>query len=272
MSDEEEKPPFAAALKFLTDQERRLLADHPAPRQLAAYHAGELAPEAEARIREHLALCRDCSDLLLDLAGFKKLTPPPGVPELTDEEVEEDWQAVRARMGEGVAKEPARVAEVVPIRPAPGITVRDRGVLPWKMAAAALMIVSVSLGLWVMALMRGPRSEGGTGVIFDSGEQVRGAEDQVRKMSSRQTGVFVFNTPESYDSFEGEIRESNEVVWRLAFEADQISVDPETQIRKPTFFVPAGSLRQGSYAAYLFGFVKGRRERIGRIEFEVHDR
>ncbi len=44
--------------------------EHLSPEDICAYHAGEKSPAEEARIQDHLAACRDCTSLLLDLATF----------------------------------------------------------------------------------------------------------------------------------------------------------------------------------------------------------
>jgi len=255
----DEKPLLSAAIRHLADRQRRALTEHPTAAELTAYHAGELPPEAESRLREHLALCRDCSDLLLDLAGFADLTPPPGVPELTDDEVEQDWQALRARLGEAVKGEP-RPAPVVPIRRA--VPARsEREFSPWKVLAAASLAAVVGLSAWV-ALRPSP---GGPVVVFDDEEQVRsGGEDRLQHMSSSQPGVFSFYSQGSYASYLGEIVENGKVVWKDEFKADQV---PETG--KVSFMVPGGSLKPGRYEARLFGIVDSRRVSLGRLSFEV---
>jgi hypothetical protein len=40
---------------------------HPDPEQLVAYQSGELAPGPAEALRAHLGVCRDCSDMLLEL-------------------------------------------------------------------------------------------------------------------------------------------------------------------------------------------------------------
>jgi putative zinc finger protein len=269
VSEEETKPPFAEALRFLTDRERRRLADHLSPEELAGYHAGELAPEAEARIREHLALCRDCSDLLLDLVGFKKLTPPPGVAELTEGEVEEGWQAVRAKLGEGEEK----MAEVVPIRAAPPTAAdRQTGVLPWKLLAAALAVLAVSMGFWNLALTKGRTVEGGSAAVFESGGVLRGDEGgQLESMFSNQPAVFRFQTGERFRRYAGEIRvQGRETpVWDTEFTSSEIA-PTEAKRGFVSFEVPPGALKPGTYIARLVPIIDGRRGgTIASLEFKV---
>ena len=44
--------------------------DHPSPDQWIAYHRGELPPDEESRLQEHLVRCRDCFDLAGAAAAF----------------------------------------------------------------------------------------------------------------------------------------------------------------------------------------------------------
>lgn len=74
--DEEERPSLSLELRKLMERERQALKHHATPEHLVAYRAGELAEAAQERLRDHLAVCRDCAALLLDLADFGNLEPP----------------------------------------------------------------------------------------------------------------------------------------------------------------------------------------------------
>lgn len=107
---------------------------HPDPDVLAAYHAGELPADEEARVQDHLVACRECAELLLDLDALHD----PGFG--ADEEVSVDavWQGVR----EEIRKAPA---PVVPFRrPSP-----PRGL---QALAAVLAAAVAGLSLWVVSL------------------------------------------------------------------------------------------------------------------------
>lgn len=57
--------------------QRAQLEEHPTLQRLAAYHHGQLGESEEEEIREHFLLCRECREVLLDLAEFLDETPPP---------------------------------------------------------------------------------------------------------------------------------------------------------------------------------------------------
>ncbi|HEX9943142.1 MAG TPA: zf-HC2 domain-containing protein [Thermoanaerobaculia bacterium] len=118
---------------------------HPDPDELAAYHAGELSPERESRIQDHLAACRECAALLLDLDSLAD----PGFGAGSGAAGKEDvWQRLRDEAP--MRKEGTASAPVVPFR---------RRTVPssprWlQTLAAALLVATVGLSLWVSSLRR----------------------------------------------------------------------------------------------------------------------
>jgi hypothetical protein len=142
------RPPLNEALRLLAESERRSLGEHPTPEELAAYRNRELTePEAD-RIRDHLALCHDCADLLLDLANFGHLEPPAGVAPASEEEVDRAWESLRSRIAESEAEAPKqldRSAPVVQLRAVPPpAEPRRRNWQAW--ALAAMLILTLGLG------------------------------------------------------------------------------------------------------------------------------
>lgn len=248
----QEKPSLNAAIRHLAERERR--SDHPTPRELTAYHEGSLPPEAEARVREHLALCRHCSDLLLDLAGFATLTPPAGVPELTDAEVEEDWQALKAKLGaelKGGREEeaPHKAGVVVPMRTpptAPSVEMPSRRKARFWAQAAAL-VVAGGLGL-LCGLNFAPRStvEGGAINVLDTTPTrgLRGEED-LETFPGNVAITVQSNAREEYASFDGLILRDEREVWKTSFKGSS----------SPTgsFVIPGGTLTAGRYVAKTYG-------------------
>lgn len=243
MSQDDEKPPLDAALRHLAEQKRRALTSHPTPQELAAYHAGELPPEAEARILDHLSICPECSDLLLDLSGFADLKPPEGVPELTDAQVEQDWQKLRAKMGQ---REPERApAPVVPIRP----TAKPERSFWLPIAASLLAVAGFSFGMY-QSIQVGKLSrqlqQPSLAEIFDAQEQTRsGNEGETVERMSSQTGVFI----PLYAPFEDpisrvEIRNEMDIVlWNLdSPEKNAVGLN-----------VPGELLKPGTYRIVLYG-------------------
>jgi hypothetical protein len=165
-----DKPPLDEALRDLAARARRDLGSHPTPEQLAAYHAGELREDEVDRIQEHLALCHECSELLLDLADFEDPGPPTEVPGLTDADVDAAWQDLKARMaGQSAPERPTmpaeiaastKLAEPVPKPPPENVVAlerRDPLGPSWKVGyglAAMLALAVVGLSVWAGSLYR----------------------------------------------------------------------------------------------------------------------
>lgn len=94
----EEQNGLAAALRAVASDARAALSSHLTPEKLLAYHEHELG-EAEAdAIQEHLALCHECTRLLLDIDAFPALEPPGGQAGLSDAQVEREWALLQRRI------------------------------------------------------------------------------------------------------------------------------------------------------------------------------
>ncbi len=258
MSEDDEKLPLDAALRHLAEQQRRSLTSHPTPQELAAYHAGELPPEAESRLLDHLAVCRDCSDLLLGLSGFADLKPPEGVPELTDKQVEEDWQELRSRMREEAPLPlPPRTAEVVPIRS----VARPERIYPvWLPVAASLLaVIGLSFGLYQSA-QAGTLSKPRVVREISNADVERG--ETAPRISARNGGVIVLQPgPErDYPDYEAEILLGREVLERFPVGP----IDGSVSILIPP-------LEPGSYDIRLYGIEGGKKELSSNFLFEAND-
>ena len=123
----------------------RPAADHPPVEELAAYHHGQMAPARGEEIREHLALCPECSDLLLELEAFEA-DPAPGAAQVGVVDFEEAaaWRHLSDRLQ--AAGEPVTAPAAAPPR-------RRRAAPAWAPAlAAAALVACVGLGLGVAAL------------------------------------------------------------------------------------------------------------------------
>jgi hypothetical protein len=154
MNDEEPEN-LPGSLRLLADETRRLQGPdaHPTPEALTAYHAGELVPDAEAEVQEHLAVCRHCARLLLDLPAFLaapgEAAAAAGQPEAAETGADVAWQALRERLPRPPA-EPARRPAGAPAPPAP--PARRAG--PRRaliQLAAAMLLAAVAVPLWIIA-------------------------------------------------------------------------------------------------------------------------
>lgn len=169
-----------AAVRSFAESERQ--SGHPSAEELVGYHTDELSDEASAVIREHLALCHECTGVVLDLARFEELQPPTEADQLSDDDVALLKRSLDDRLqAEGLsggALEPATSTDVpVPVRQ----------VVPplyWG-AMAALLLVALGLGL-----RSGPALPGGSPELF-----------ALYPETSRSTGQETLRLPPWADSY-----------------------------------------------------------------------
>lgn len=86
-------------LGFLAEEgrHRRDPEEHPSPETLTAYQSNELSPDEDERIQGHLAACRHCTEMLLELEEFLRPVEV-GVAPAADFEAAVDWRKLRSRM------------------------------------------------------------------------------------------------------------------------------------------------------------------------------
>jgi Putative zinc-finger len=136
----------AGALRELAGEARRRQGPgaHLSPEALTTYHAGELTPAAEEGVQEHLAVCRHCARLLLDLPAFLE-APAAGLGSL-DPEDDASWREITARLAGPTAAPGPRSATWTSHQP----------VARWSwtpLAAAAVLAGAalVAVPLWTIA-------------------------------------------------------------------------------------------------------------------------
>lgn len=128
------------AVKDAAEAARYRQAPHPDAEVLMAYQERRLVGEETAEIREHLAVCPECTQLVLDLAAFPDVSLRDESLALSPEEEEEDRQLLLRRLAEAAS-------EPVALRPP------ARRVQPatWLLAASVAAAV-VGLGGWLAGI------------------------------------------------------------------------------------------------------------------------
>jgi hypothetical protein len=122
-----------AELRAVAEAKSRGLAGHPSPQELVDYHFGVLPAEEADALQEHLAFCRECSQVVLDMVAFSR--PPEGEPARPAVDLDREWDRLQARLEPRVPRPVGRVPPPYPPRK-----------LPWALAAAALISVLGFLG------------------------------------------------------------------------------------------------------------------------------
>ncbi|HEV7518717.1 MAG TPA: hypothetical protein VGR07_20665 [Thermoanaerobaculia bacterium] len=263
------KPPLEPALRTLTARLERQLGEHPSPETLAAYHEGRLAAEEGERLRDHVALCADCAQLLLDLTAFPEIEAQAGSRRPTEGEVDEAWEALQARLGESEAAIPnvVRMPQSSPTvsRPQPAY---------WPWALAASWLVVLGLGLWVVELRREnarlaePAVNAVVADLTAEGEQVRGGERGSVKISSAAGRAFLdFDAAglPPHSAYEVEIL-SGPGTGRALWTGRELKRSRDDHF---TLDLQPGFLSPGSYRLRLFGVGDGHREKLADYPFEI---
>jgi hypothetical protein len=212
--------------------------------EIAAYHAGLLAPDQEARAQDHLLACPACTDLLLgleELAGEGEPVPPG--------EVAAAWQQMRTLLPLP-AKEPAPPLPA----PLPFPTARRTAVPQWFGAlAASLLVAVVGLSFYAASLRRtvnelsSPQPDAPVVDLFP--EPLRGGKDEVPTTTpDARVFLLVLNPTDSrtFPRYELEIaRSGGAVVWHGDLRRNDVG--------SFTLSLPRGVVSEGDYRLHLWG-------------------
>jgi len=127
---------------------RRHLDRHPDEEELEQFAEGSLPAAQLEAVRDHLSVCSQCLDPMLDRLTFPVIDPPEEAQRLSDQQIEDRWQSLQRKMTARPAPEPKR------IDPPPILPRRRR---PWLAAAAAAAVVAL-VGAWWLVSGAGPRA------------------------------------------------------------------------------------------------------------------
>lgn len=97
--------PLKNGIRAFASEARRNLGEHPSPEELIAYQAYELTGTESQRIREHLGICPECVNAVLDLEAFPAVERREPEAGATPEESAKMWNAIEAGLAAGA--EPA---------------------------------------------------------------------------------------------------------------------------------------------------------------------
>lgn len=227
MSNRHGERDIKASIRELAVALERGLEDHPAPRELQDFCAGDLSGDERERIESHLAICRDCTRAALDLAEPAELELVKRGELLTEKELAAQWTRFQA---------------------AAGISRRRRFPTLRKLAAALLLAL---LGLGVLTFIREmaqPRTDVAIVDLFPA--DTRGSEDTVPVSLPPWAGriALTLNTAKGpvYPEYLVEIRGvGGSEVWSNEIQSDE----------KGTFVVvvPRRLLPEGGYQIHLSG-------------------
>ncbi len=137
---------FRESFRATIDGSKSLSSQHLSSEDICAYHAGDKSAREEARIQDHLAECRECAALLLDLSAFSEQARQSE----TGEDVYAAWNEFKRAAGMSM---PPRVVDFE--------SNRRRKMSPLTVGlaiAASLIFVVLAGGIW-MRIRRGATPE-----------------------------------------------------------------------------------------------------------------
>lgn len=243
----------------------RDLGSHPEPDELAAYHDGELPPEREARVQDHLSACRECAGLLLDLEGLADpdFGAGSGVSEVTEKEAL--WQ----RLQEEIQPAP-HAAPVVPIR-RPAIS-SPRSPRWLQALAATFLMAAVGLSFWVASLRRTveelsrPQANAMVLDLYSGTSRAEGSPPPVPSIPRDARLFTVILNPAGhrrYDSYRVEITRAG---GGEAWSGGGLQPNPFGSF---SLILPRSALAPGDYRVRLFGRTAANEEPIEEYAFRV---
>jgi hypothetical protein len=277
------KPNLQPTLQALLDRDRRGLDEHPDPETLEDYHAGKITGAKQEALRDHLALCHDCADFLLDLVSFAEFTPPDQAPLLADVEVESAWQKFQPRLvaAEPVAapKEEERLVPVAQIAERRRESEGSGGFVPRQRLrqayaiAATLLVGVIGLGIWAGSLqktighIREPQPNPKVLNLTPEGESgTRGEPEQQEVGPSQESFMLSFDPVDTLENTEyaAEIVDSSH---RVVWESRGLYKSPDEGVVRVR--MPEGYLKAGEYKARLFSMKGAEKTDMKNFHFSI---
>lgn len=257
----QEKEVWQRAFEEFAAESRRHLTDHPTDEELDLFARGGLGEDRREDIRNHIAVCPDCLRDVLEQKTFPLLEPPSGVPDVTDEQIEDRWQIVRRKLLAESTSERNPGTAWLP-GPKPSALVRRRHLQPvWAALAAAALVLLVigSFRLLPGAWLRAGRPSVNAQIASllpegsDSGTHPRGSEETIQRISlmpAADSLVLVLNAPTlaDFSRYRIELIEASEGKPRWS----DSSIRP-TEGLSFTVSFPRSALPAGRYLLRLWG-------------------
>lgn len=245
-----------SAIQRLGDAAREELVEHPDAGDVAAYVAGELEGGRVGSIEEHLATCRDCTALALDLESFPEILPDSTFERPTRDQVEADWRVLQARLRRDAAITRA------PLLPRRGL----------ELLAASLLVTTLGAGVWALSLRQQvrhfaePRPNVEIVELLSEQDPVRGGSPE-RSISATGSKLWYLHLPfeaPHYGDYAVEILPAGgeRVLWRRAglerHRGESFTLE-----------VPDDFLPPGRYRIVAYGVESGRGVEIATYSIHI---
>ena len=236
------------AVREVATAKRRQQPAHPSAEDLIAYQEQQLPGADAARVREHLVICPECAQLVLDLSTFPDVPLRDTAMALSPEEDEEDFEALLELL-------PQERVAAIPLQDHKPSSKRR----PVLMMAASFIVGILGLSLWLGGI-RSPLQSAPdvrTGALLDLypiASNSRGIDraEKVEIPEDDSDLVLVLNTSDvgGFLAYQVEIRSAAKLMLQVT------DLKPGTQ-GTITLVVPRAALPADSYEVLLFGTLEG---------------
>lgn len=236
----------------VTDREKA----HPTPDELVAYHARTLADDHNDQVQEHLALCRECTQMVMQLSpagsSLRRLDP------ISDEHVSEAWERFVSQLAaEHTLDSPTRR--------------RSRHWAAGLAAIAAVLTVTIGAALFSLWTLQGLEQEqpaANVNLIYpELVEPMRSENIEPPPVVPDFNGsILVLNPRAPFARYSAEIEGLQDASTRILWSTDDLI---PSKIGELTVIVPRGYLPQGTYRIRLFGFKDDQKEFLDVYRFSL---
>ena len=266
--------PIDLATRLALEEERRMVTGCPEVDELVAFQEGRLSESRADEIRQHLSLCPDCAEDLLDLRAFDDPEPVAlemAIPGDDPESAEKSWQRYQASLEE------ARAAESTPTPLATRRQARtaSRPAAHWLVAASALFALTGLWAWWSAVDLWWPGSAAIPSAPFpltlhpDGSTVVRdGSTLRTFEVGSAYDSVsptLLLGDTTDHDHYRAELQDSQ---GRVVFDRNPL---PRLSDGRFALSIPRPQMPAGQYAIHLLGVLGGEERPLAVYSFVIRD-
>ena len=255
----------ASAFSDLVERSGLNAGPHPPPEILLEYQDRLLGDSEAAAVQDHLALCPECTRMVLELSEAVPPELPAGVAPLSDKRMAEIWPEIRL----GLPQQATEI-QVESQRRRRAVSL---AVLPW--AASILLAATLGASYWGWSLLRDNRrlAEPRVNVVVEDlapmgQSDIRGDANLLKPVSpSSEAVLLVLNGADlrPFPAYGAEIREDGQK--QILWSSDQLQRSSRgnftVQLSRP---FPG----TGHYQIRLLGIDGHRRELLAEYETDLY--
>ncbi len=235
-----------SAIRAVASEEYAAPARHPAPDDLLEYHLDNLEAAHRDRVQEHLSLCSECAQVILDYAAF------PEFGEVAMSEADDPQESERTDRVLPRADMPPPVARRLPVWSYP--------------LAASLLLGMFALGRWSPSPSPPDAVPRAGGYFADLAPTENGQRGEPQTLTiptwaDRLWLLLELGTPDQHPRYEAVLERDGRPLWRSTVQRNANGVF--------SVEVPRGFLPVGRYRIRIAGESRGAMEPLATYEFQI---